>query len=146
MGPSGHYRINTWEMFHAKINFNMTGEKLTSITMKLTQETQSIELTIADSDCSGAYLEAMQKPLEQGMTTAISSWGGPGIDMSWLDGGLCKENCDTTNRSTISNIAFTTAQKPGPTPTPPSPPSPGGYTFGNRCATQSSGQCGSNCD
>ena len=104
------------------------------------------------------------------MTVAISSWGGPGIDMSWLDGGLCSENCNTGNHSIIKNIAYVTN---GSGPTPPPPPPSGGwtcsdggcssgggphssenvclssctasYTFGDSCASPSQDLCGQNC-
>ena len=86
----------------------------------------------------------MSTPLSQGMTAAISSWGAPGTDMSWLDGGLCQENCNTGNHAVIKNIAYVTN---GSGPSPPVPPTPGptDYTYGNPCASPDSGKCGSNC-
>ena len=102
----------------------------------------------------------MVAPISEGMTVAISSWGAPGTSMSWLDGGLCNENCNVANHSIIKNIAYVTN---GSGPIPPPPPSSGwscsdggcksgggthstenvclsactvGYTFGDSCAAK----------
>jgi hypothetical protein len=49
-------------------------------------------MTIADQDCAAGYLADMKKPIEDGMTMAISNWGDVGTDMSWLDGNTgCNE-------------------------------------------------------
>lgn len=105
------------------------------------------------------------------MTMSISSWGGPGIDMSWLDGGLCNENCNTGNHSMIKNIAYVTNGS-GPTPPPPTPTDgwtcsdggcssgggphstehvclascTAGYTFGDSCKTKNQDLCGNDCN
>ena len=89
-------------------------------------------MTVADADCANGYLDNMKKPLMEGMTLMVSSWGDKYDTMSWLDNGLCSGDCNTNYTSKISNISYKTG--PHPTPPPPPPP-PVDYTYGDACAS-----------
>ena len=94
-----------------------------------------------NSEC-GSYYPQISGDLEAGMAFAISSWGDPSINMSWLDGDTgCQESCDNAPSLYISNIKITTGGSgPGPTPPPP-PPTPGNYDYGNDCGTLHDDDC-----
>ena len=117
----------------------------------------------------------MTSALKAGMTVAISNWGDPNTDMSWLDGdtGCSPSRCANTPDLYVSNIAYTVASSP-------SPPSPGSgkwgclsgdcfemdsgtfdskedcqagcvapptpkWDWGDNCQSLKDGQCGDNC-
>ena len=64
-------------------------------------------MTVADSDCAWGYLDAMKGPLESGMALVSSNWGGPNIDMSWLDGETgCGGNCSGQPSFTVSHVKY----------------------------------------
>jgi len=85
--------------------------------LTLTQGTDKFTMTIADQDCAAGYLADMKKPIEDGMTMAISNWGDAKSDMSWLDGDTgCKENCVNDPTVSVSNIVYKTVKPTGPTP------------------------------
>ena len=103
-------------------------------------------MTIADEDCAAGYLADMKKPIEDGMTMAISNWGDIGQDMSWLDGDTgCKESCGNNPSVTVSNIVYKTVNPSGPTPFQKPCPPPDPYAYGNPCATKDADDCGENC-
>ena len=55
----------------------------------------------------------MTDALKNGMTVAISNWGEPDIDMSWLDGNTgCKGKCSNSPNVFWSNIEYTLATSP----------------------------------
>ena len=106
-GPGGQYRINTNNWFHVKIDFVKGGDRLTAIVLTLMQGSNSVSMTVADSDCAWGYLDAMKGPLESGMALVSSNWGGPNIDMSWLDGETgCGGNCGGQPSFTVSHIKY----------------------------------------
>ena len=145
-GPGSNFRINTWNPFHAKIDFNKVEspyERMDKIVLTLTQGSNQFQLTVADRDCAYGYLDNMKTPLEQGMTLWVSNWGNSYNTMSWLDGGLCSGDCNPNYTSKVSNINFTTGGS-----SPPHPPKPQEYTYGDACASISNcnGKCTSNCD
>ena len=81
-----------------------------------------------NSECSG-YYPLLVGDLEAGMAIAISSWGEPGLDMTWLDGDTgCSENCNTSAAFMVSNIKVVTGGT-GPHPPPPVD----NYTYGDAC-------------
>jgi hypothetical protein len=112
-GPGSNFKINTAEPFHVKQEFKDENGIVKSIVTTFTQGEASVNLTVDDS-----YVESMTDALKEGMTVAISNWGGPGIDMSWLDGNTgCKGDCSNSPDVMWSNIEYTLAGSP----TPPSP-------------------------
>jgi len=112
-GPGDEYKINTLKTFHVKQEFKEENDKVTAIVTTFTQGDQSYSFTEKDS-----YVESMTGALKDGMTVAISNWGEPDIDMSWLDGDTgCQGKCANSPELKISNIEYTV----GTSPTPPSP-------------------------
>ena len=59
------------------------------------------------------------------MTTVISNWGGPGDNLSWLDGfSGCTAKCNGNPTVSFSHLNYESKGhvKPSPSPTPsPSP-------------------------
>ena len=97
-------QIDTGKPFTARMDFGHSQ----GYSLHLTQNGQTLSL---ESNC-GDYYNALAADLEAGMTFAISNWGGPGIDMSWLDGKTgCTEACDNNPSFYISDIKITTGSK-----------------------------------
>jgi hypothetical protein len=46
--------------------------------LTLSQGSNTFNMTIADQDSAAGYLDDMKKPIEDGMTMAISNWGDKG--------------------------------------------------------------------
>ena len=63
-GPGNQYRINSLNKFNAKVNFNGSGSSMSSITLDLTQGSNSFTLTIADNECASGYLNNMASALQ----------------------------------------------------------------------------------
>ena len=93
---------------------------MTAIVTTFSQGDSSYSFTIKDE-----YVKSMTSALKAGMTVAISNWGDPNTDMSWLDGdtGCSPSKCANTPDLFVSNIAYTVANSP-------SPPSPGSGKWG----------------
>lgn len=111
-GPGSQFRINTNNQFHVKIDFKQTGDRLSAIILSLSQNSNRVELQVADADCAYGYLDNMRGAIKDGMTLVSSNWGGPNIDMSWLDGETgCQGNCSGSPSFSVSNISYNTSSK-----------------------------------
>lgn len=94
----------------------------------------------SDGSCYG-YLQQVKGDLSRNMALAVSSWGGPYSDMSWLDADTgCSGDCNNSPTLTITNIEYTSGSGPSPGPGPK--PGPGDYDFGNECNTKHDDDCG----
>jgi len=54
----------------------------------------------------------MRGAIKDGMTLVSSNWGGPSIDMSWLDGETgCQGNCGGSPSFSVTNIKYNTPRE-----------------------------------
>lgn len=87
----------------------------------------------SDDGCR-SYLDQIKGDICNKMTLAVSSWGGPWSDMSWLDQDTgCSGDCNNSPTVTIKNIEYTSGNGDCPGP---SPPQPTDFEYGNECATK----------
>lgn len=69
------------------------------------------------------------------MAVAVSSWGGPYSDMSWLDQDTgCSGDCNNSPTLVVKNIEYTSGKGPVP-------PTPTDFTFGDECSTKTDDDC-----
>lgn len=71
----------------------------------LHQGSNTFDFNVCDS---GEYLKKMGTQMKEGMVFSASLWGGPNIDMDWLDGMTgCQGSCDINNSFvTFSNFSL----------------------------------------
>jgi len=111
-GPSDDYTINTRKMFHTKISFENEDNRLSAITVTLSQGEKEFSFSAKDEQCWGyGYLDDMKGPIENGMTIAMMNWGSNWDSMSWLDRDTCTGDCQNKPDMYISNISVTTGTK-----------------------------------
>jgi hypothetical protein len=80
--------------------------------LTLGQGSNNVSLQVADADCAWGYLDSMRGPISRGMTLVSSNWGGPTIDMSWLDGETgCHGNCGGSPSFSVSHIKYNTPRE-----------------------------------
>lgn len=122
-------QINTLKPYTVKTTF----DKYDHFVTELTQNGFTLTMT---SEC-GSYYPQIVGDLEAGMAIAISAWGQPGLDMTWLDADTgCSENCNTGASTYISNIKVVTGGTG-----PPPPPPVDNYDYGDACATTHDDDC-----
>lgn len=131
-GPGGQYEINTQQEFHVKASWD--GDANFRIEMSQNGKTHAMS---SDGSCYG-YLSQIKHDIGSNMAIAVSSWGGPRNDMSWLDGDTgCWADCNNSPTVTIKNIEYTSGSGPSPGPKP----GPGDFDFGDECKTKSDDDC-----
>lgn len=130
-GPGGNHEINTQKEFHVK--FTWDHDANFRVEMSQNGKTHSMS---SDGGCY-SYLQQIKGDLSRNMALAVSSWGGPYSDMSWLDGDTgCGGDCNNSPTLVIKNIEYTSG---GPSPGPK--PGPTGFDFGDECKTKSDDDC-----
>jgi len=104
MCPEDRCTINTNKPFTVSHTQERGGTTMSSVNNWFSQEGRTASFNV----CSDPnYVTNMGYSLE-GIVFSASLWGGPGIDMSWLDGMTgCQGECDMSQSSvTFSNFAI----------------------------------------
>eukprot|EP00051_Salpingoeca_urceolata_P001217 m.39400 g.39400 ORF g.39400 m.39400 type:complete len:364 (-) comp11268_c0_seq1:127-1218(-) len=101
-GPGTSFTVDTTKSFRLAVSFQGTAE-LENIVTTVSQGSASFQI---DHASCGSYLGKLTDAFKAGMTVAISSWGGQGSQVSWLDVPPCptSTNCAGTGTLTFSNI------------------------------------------
>ena len=100
--PDGHCTINTSQKFNVSHTQGVGGGVMNDFKQSFKQGSKSYHF---DACSKGDYLKWMGMSLH-GIVFAASLWGGPNIDMHWLDGMTgCQEHCNLGGASvTWSNF------------------------------------------
>jgi len=124
-GPGPSFSINTLQPFKVTTEFWASGSTLTG--MKTTLQQGDHQVVLDHSNCDAAYLGALSKAMEAGMSLRITYWGDKAETMSWLDSPPCGKQSCKGEPATISDISVSgpnvasMPHMPRPTTTTPKP-------------------------
>ena len=110
-GPDASHTIDTSRPFHVQTSFQSAGGVFSRMTTVLSQDGGAANVTVVHdaATCGGAeYLSSLTDALSAGMTLVLTSWGGSGATMSWLDVPPCdaSQACSQSDVFTLANITL----------------------------------------